>query len=358
DIFTVDEGGTAVITGAHLKASDMDTVLDKLVVSLISPPQFGYIENVLPSPGFEKSNTGISIASFLYKDITEGHINYVQSRHQRMEPTADQFMLCVSDGKHNSANIPFYVIINPTNDEMPEFIASNITVQEGEIKYLDSSVFHVMDLDVPKNPLLFSVVRPPQHGSIVRHRNGNPITKRQGPNLWSPVDDFTMADIKKGLDLVYLHDDSEKMKDTFIIQLTDGRHKLQREVMVEVLPVNDEEPHVIRNNGLEVEPGEARVISSITLFAEDKDTPPTEIMYIFESVPTQGLLQLQKDQKWVTLTAGRRCTQDMVDMNFLRYVHTGHHATKTQDFFVFHLMDGKNQSPPQHFQISVKDLEK
>ncbi|KAK5610326.1 hypothetical protein CRENBAI_006856, partial [Crenichthys baileyi] len=358
DIFTVDEGGTAVITAAHLKAFDMDTVLDKLVVSLISPPQFGYIENVLPSPGFEKSNTGISIASFLYKDITEGHINYVQSRHQRMEPTADQFMLCVSDGKHNSANIPFYIIINPTNDEMPEFIARNITVQEGEIKYLDSSVFHVMDLDVPKNPLLFSVVRPPQHGSIVRHRNGNPITKRQEPNLWSPVDDFTMADIKKGLDLVYLHDDSEKMKDSFIIQLTDGRHKLQREVMVEVVPVNDEEPHVIRNNGLEVEPGEARVISSVTLFAEDKDTPSTEIMYIFESVPTQGLLQLQQDQKWVTLTAGRRCTQDMVDMNFLRYVHTGHHATKSQDFFVFHLMDGKNQSPPQHFQISVKDLEK
>lgn len=61
DIFTVDEGGSASITTSHLKASDVDTVLDQLVVSLISPPQFGYIENVLPSPGFEKSNTGISI---------------------------------------------------------------------------------------------------------------------------------------------------------------------------------------------------------------------------------------------------------------------------------------------------------
>ena len=61
DIFTVDEGGTAPITASHLKASDVDTVLDELVISLISPPQFGYIENVLPSPGFEKSNTGISI---------------------------------------------------------------------------------------------------------------------------------------------------------------------------------------------------------------------------------------------------------------------------------------------------------
>lgn len=61
EVFHVDEGGVAPITAAHLRASDEDTALDELVVSLIQPPQFGYIENVLPSPGFEKSNTGISI---------------------------------------------------------------------------------------------------------------------------------------------------------------------------------------------------------------------------------------------------------------------------------------------------------
>lgn len=130
----------------------MDTALDKLVVSLTYPPQFGYIENVLPSPGFEKSNTGISIgkyhantctqpsceqrhdhmlslpASFSYRDIINGHVNYVQSRHQRVEPTADQFKLYVSDGQRTSAHVPFYIIIKPTNDEIPEFVAHNITV--------------------------------------------------------------------------------------------------------------------------------------------------------------------------------------------------------------------------------------
>lgn len=45
-------------------------------------------------------------------------------------------------------------------------------------------------------------------------------------------------------------------------------------------------------------------------------------------------------------------------MNLLRYVHVGPHAAKTQDLFVFHLEDGKNQSPPQHFHISVKELKK
>lgn len=47
------------------------------------------------------------------------------------------------------------------------------------------------------------------------------------------------------------------------------------------------------NNGLEVEPGEARIISSVALYSEDRDTPSSELMYIFESVPMQGLLQIK-----------------------------------------------------------------
>ncbi|KAF7649534.1 hypothetical protein LDENG_00139980 [Lucifuga dentata] len=355
DMLVVDEGGSALIAGSHLKASDVDTVQEQLVVSLISSPQFGYVENVLPSPGFEKSNIGISIASFSYKDIIDGHVNYVQSRHQRMEPTADQFMLCVSDGKHSSASVPFYIIIRPTNDEIPQFVARNITVQEGEMKYLDSSVLNATDLDIPKNLLLFSVVSPPQHGSIIKPGHRKPVHKRQDGSAQATVEDFTLADLRDGEALMYMHDDSENMEDSFTIQLTDGKHQLHRHVMVKVLPVNDEEPRVIRNNGLEVEAGEARLMSSVTLFAQDDDTSAAEVMYVFESVPTAGLLQLKEGQDWVALTAGRNCSQEMVDMNLLRYAHTDLHSGKTQDFFVFYLLDGKNRSPAQHFHISVKD---
>lgn len=71
EVFSVEEGGVAPITASHLRASDVDTALDKLVVSLTYPPQFGYIENVLPSPGFEKSNTGISIGKYHAKACTQ-----------------------------------------------------------------------------------------------------------------------------------------------------------------------------------------------------------------------------------------------------------------------------------------------
>lgn len=58
------------------------------------------------------------------------HINYVQSRHLRMEPTADQFMVYVTDGKQRSLETTFYVIINPTNDEAPDFVVQNFTVRK------------------------------------------------------------------------------------------------------------------------------------------------------------------------------------------------------------------------------------
>jgi hypothetical protein len=57
----VDEGFSATLTINHLSATDPDTAADDLEFVLVSPPQFGYLENTLPSAGFEKSNVGISI---------------------------------------------------------------------------------------------------------------------------------------------------------------------------------------------------------------------------------------------------------------------------------------------------------
>jgi len=59
--FVVDEGFSAALTVNHLSATDPDTAADDLEFVLVSPPQFGYLENTLPSAGFEKSNMGISI---------------------------------------------------------------------------------------------------------------------------------------------------------------------------------------------------------------------------------------------------------------------------------------------------------
>uniref|UniRef100_A0A8D0GZ23 FRAS1-related extracellular matrix protein N-terminal domain-containing protein n=1 Tax=Sphenodon punctatus TaxID=8508 RepID=A0A8D0GZ23_SPHPU len=297
-MFVVDEAFSAAITINHLFATDLDTTADDLEFILVSPPQFGYIENILPSPGFEKSNMGISIASFQLKHLKALHINYVQSRHRRIEPTTDQFMLYVTDGKHRSVETPFYILINPTNDEVPEFVARNITVQEGQMKELDPSIINVVDLDIPQDHLMFTIGQQPRHGCLINGVYGNDVTHYKHlisshQNCELPVHDFSMMLLKDGMRLMYMHDDSESLADGFTIQLSDGKHKVLRTISVKVIPVNDEKPVLSKKDELEVTMGEARIISSAFLSAEDKDTPRERIYYLFERIPENGQLQLK-----------------------------------------------------------------
>ncbi|NXC17073.1 FREM1 protein, partial [Corythaeola cristata] len=362
--FVVEEGSSAALTTNHLFATDPDTTADDLEFVLVSPPQFGYIENILPSPGYEKSNSGISIASFQLKNLKALNINYVQARHMRMEPTADHFVLYVTDGLHRSAETPFFVRINPTNDEVPEFIARNITVQEGEMKELDLSVINAVDLDVPQDHLVFGVVQRPWYGFLINGVHGNDILHYKQLINHSQhshgllVHDFSMDLLKNGMKLMYMHDNSENLTDSFKIQLSDGKHKVLRTISVKVIPVNDEKPVLSKKNDIEVNMGETRIISSAVLSAEDKDTPRERIYYLFERLPENGQLQLKVGQGWMTLQTGMKCTQEELDMNLVRYVHTGAIGSKNQDSFTFYLWDGYNRSPAVDFYINIKDMEK
>ncbi|XP_072716396.1 FRAS1-related extracellular matrix protein 1 isoform X1 [Ciconia boyciana] len=362
--FVVEEGSSAALTTNHLFATDPDTTADDLEFVLVSPPQFGYIENILPSPGFEKSNTGISIASFQLKHLKALNINYVQARHMRMEPTADHFVLYVTDGLHRSAETPFFVLINPTNDEVPEFIARNITVHEGEMTELDPSVINAVDLDVPQDHLVFGIVQRPWYGFLINGVHGNDILhykqliNHDHHSHGLLVHDFSMELLKNGMKLMYMHDNSENLTDSFKIQLSDGKHKVLRTISVKVIPVNDEKPVLSKKNDIEVNMGETRIISSAVLSAEDKDTPREQIYYLFERLPENGQLQLKVGQGWITLQTGMKFTQEELDMNLVRYVHTGAIGSKNQDSFTFYLWDGYNRSPPVDFYINIKDMEK
>ncbi|XP_007954416.1 FRAS1-related extracellular matrix protein 1 [Orycteropus afer afer] len=360
-MFVVEEGFSAVVTINHLSANDPDTAADDLEFVLVSPPQFGYIENKLPSEGFEKSNMGISIASFLWKDMKALHINYVQSKHLRIEPTTDQFTVYVTDGKQRSLEIPFYVIINPTNDEAPEFIVQNITVSEGQVKELGSSVINAADLDVPKDPLLFTITHEPRHGLLITvfsedlplyKQLANPDQKHQ------LVHNFSMELFKTGMRLLYVHDDSETLADDFTIQLSDGKHKIIKTISVEVTPVNDQKPMLSKKAEIVMNMGETRIISSAVLLATDEDSPREKIYYLFERLPQNGELQLKIGRDWVPLYPGMKCTQEEVDRNMLRYTHTRAVDSQNQDSFSFYLWDGDNRSPAFDCHITIKGMGK
>lgn len=344
---TVDEGFSAALTTHHLTATDWDTAPDDLEFILVSHPQFGYLENTLPSAGFEKRNTGISIASFQWRDMKASHINYVQSRHLREEPTADEFLVYATDGKQRSLETTFHVIINPTNDEAPDFVVQNITVYEGHMVELDSAIISATDRDVPKDPLLFNITHKPKHGLL--------LISATSKDAHNEIHNFSMELLQNGMKLAYAHDDSESSADNFVIQLSDGKHKILKTVSVSITPVNDETPTLSKKAEVSVTVGDTRVLSSAVLSAIDKDSPREKIHYLFERLPQNGQLQLKIGRDWVPLSAGMQCTQEDVDLNLLRYAHAGKMHSQDGDRFTFYLWDGDNRSPAFDCHIIIED---
>uniref|UniRef100_A0A3Q3R891 FRAS1-related extracellular matrix protein N-terminal domain-containing protein n=1 Tax=Monopterus albus TaxID=43700 RepID=A0A3Q3R891_MONAL len=255
-------------------------------------------QSITHCTGCFESRRGFSVdtKSFSLVHLTSGFINYVQSEHKGVEPTVDQLSISVSDGLHHSAPVPFYIIINPTNDELPSLLLANFTVREGGMRELTPSILNGLDLDAPPDLLTFSVVQPPAHGSLINGIYGVEMSryKEMGTELLQrslPITSFSLEELRQGMKIVYMHDDTETLKDTVVLQLTDGVHTVQGTAQVTVLPVNDEKPRL--NVGLEVLSGEHRVISNVALEAEDLDTPPSQVYYFINAAPRFGKLQLK-----------------------------------------------------------------
>lgn len=75
-----------------------------------------------------------------------------------------------------------------------------------------------------------------------------------------------------------------------------------------------------------------------------------------EQLTNSGSFQIGRD--WVPLSPGMKCTQEEVDLNLLRYTHTGAMDSQNRDSFTFYLWDGDNRSPALDCQITIKDMEK
>ncbi|KAM3915026.1 FRAS1-related extracellular matrix protein 1-like [Leptodactylus fuscus] len=362
DVFVVEEGSSSPVSVDHVNASDVDSLTD-LIFLMETQPQYGYLESTIPTPGSEKSVPETGISLFSLQHLRSGHIRYVQALHEHVEPVLDFFMICVTDSVHKSMIVPFYIVIKPRNDEKPQLHVRNITVTEGGSYEIGPATLSAEDLDIPPDILRFSVVTPPAHGVLLHgpqaagighYKSMDPIEMHRQ----TLREDVTLDALRQGMTIVYRHDDSETRQDRFIVQLTDGKHAVQEALYIQITPVNDEKPQLIRNGGLEVDVADNKVISALVLEAEDKDSPRTSLYYIINNTPTYGELKRKVDSSWVTLYAGMNFTQEDVDMNEIWYFHTLILGCKGHDSFRFYVTDGEHNMAPQTFFISILNLEK
>ncbi|CAN2388811.1 Extracellular matrix protein [Pristimantis euphronides] len=345
DQFSVLEGGKNLVLPENLDAEDVDTPKDEILCTIIVQPTAGYIENISPAPGSEKSRSGVPISAFTIRDIYLGHIYYVQSIHQGVEPIEDRFTFRCSDGVSSSQPLFFPIVIIPTNDETPEIFTREFIVMEGMSLVIDTPILNAADTDQPADGLLFIITNPPQHGRVVLQQSN------------SLVLNFTLEDIKESSIIVYEHDDSETKEDSFNILLTDGEHSVEKKILVMVIPVDDETPRMAINDGLEIEIGETKLITNKVLKATDLDSDDKSITYLIQFGPNQGLLQRLDFDGTVlrNITVGMNFTQDELDKQLIQYAHRGQEGIR--DLIKFDITDGSNPFIDRYFYISIGSLD-
>ncbi|XP_072320110.1 FRAS1-related extracellular matrix protein 3 [Eucyclogobius newberryi] len=345
--FVVVEGEKNVITLNHIQAEDIDTDNDDILCTIIVQPSSGYVENISPASGSEKSRVGTAITAFSIKDIAHSHIYYVQSIHKGVEPTEDRFTFRCSDGINFSERHFFPIVIIPANDEKPEIFVREFVVMEGMNLVIDTPILNAADADIPGDELNFEIIKNPKHGAIVQQLSTGTL----------PVVTFDLEQIKEAFDIVYEHDDSETKEDSFIIRLSDGKHTVEKTVLIMVIPVDDETPRMAINDGLDVEIGETKLFSNRVLKATDLDSEDKALTYVVRYGPGQGYLQRVTKLGVVVgnISLGMNFTQDEVDKQLIQYVHTGQEGIR--DLLKFDITDGINPLIDRYFYINIGSMD-
>ena len=340
------EGDKAALLPFHLDVQDIDTEDSLILCTILVQPQNGYLENIAPLEGSEKTRSGIPISAFSVQSVRVGNINYVQSIHKGIEPRRDNFTVQCSDGINLSSQNHLYIVIHPANDEEPEVHVREFTGSEGMEIRIDLPILSALDADDPPDQLNFIITSPPRHGMIKQQ-------SRYGDN---PITSFSLEDIKDFSTIVYEHDDSETRSDQFQFVLTDGKHNVTKTVPIIIFPIDDETPRLIVNNGLEIETfGDRKLITNEDLSADDIDSFVPNITFIIRTIPQQGFLVKTVKTKEMNLTLGSNFTQDDIDNNRIEYVCTGYEGKR--DLIKFDVTDGLNPLIDRHFYVSLAGID-
>ncbi|KAM7412782.1 hypothetical protein PAMA_020251 [Pampus argenteus] len=344
--FTVVEGEKNVIQILYISADDVDTPKDDLLCTIIVQPTSGYVENISPAPGSEKSRSGTAISAFTIKDIRQNHIYYVQSIHKGVEPVEDRFTFRCSDGINFSERHFFPISIIPSNDEKPEIYMREFVVMEGMNIVIDTPILNGADADIPSDQLTFIITKPPKHGFILNQLTSGTV----------PVSNFTLDQIREASSIVYEHDDTETTQDSFDIVLTDGKFSVEKTAIVMIIPVDDETPRMAINDGLEIEIGDVKVINSDVLKATDLDSEDDTLTYVIRYGPGQGYLQKTLPFGALqNITVGMNFTQDEVDQGLIVYTHNGQEGIR--DLIKFDVTDGINPLIDRYFYVTVGGID-
>ncbi|KAG7322956.1 hypothetical protein KOW79_014302 [Hemibagrus wyckioides] len=217
------------------------------------------------------NDTSHKLYQFHQRDLEEKRVLFV---HRGVSFV--RFVLFVSDGKHYlstllevSAQDPYLKVANNTG----------LLVQKGQEVILQSVNFSIAtNTDVRSDEdVLFEIFHPPSHGVLLCEG--------------IEADAFTQYDLKAG-HVVYRHDDSRNLLDSFSLTATVNELHLDVTVAVKVyLESHQKPPRIIHKHPVVVEEGKAVKIHKKELEVIHEDNTADEIRYTVKTPPSHGFLR-------------------------------------------------------------------
>ncbi|NXG03411.1 CSPG4 protein, partial [Sakesphorus luctuosus] len=327
----VEEGKPVKISKGKLQVVHENSSPSEIVFTVRKLPVHGYIRKFSLEESYLNSDQK-PVLSFTQQDINEGKVQYVQTVSDQLE---DHFFLDVTNGVRTVSGIEISVDIIP---RMIPLEVQNFTVIEGGSKalvedYLKISSGHFAGLSCE-----FLLTEQPKHGYVENSRvPGKKLTT------------FTRKQVEQGL-IYYVHDGSEELMDNFTVIVNNTelwKQSLPQTIFVTVTSINDEAPVIKVNRILQVWVGSVAEITIDDLCAEDKDSPPSELVYSI-TPPSNGHLALKSSPHKSILSF----TQAHIIEGLLVFVHNG----AMSGGFSFQVTDGLNFAPRQIFSITARTL--
>ncbi|KAM9392081.1 extracellular matrix organizing protein FRAS1 [Pholidichthys leucotaenia] len=353
DAIKVQEGGRVQLSDSHIVVSDADTLRKDLLVWLISPPQYGFIENTKRGGSIGSSRVVTPDVPFSVEDLTSGHIFYVQDSQGEAQSQRDIFSLYISDGHSQTEAFTVEINIQQSEQSKPVVSVSSIHVEENSGVVITNSSLSVYDQDTPENDILFTIIRIPTYGKLRRRQFysqplGNGQVLMQGST-------FTYQDVLDRL-LVYTPETVNGGADEMAFTLTDGiyTHTGRLEFTMDVR--RSEGPRMTVNRGLQLPAGSSSKITEQNLKGTDIDSDHLKLRYMLTKDPPVGKLQLNKNNRVEKISVKgpvQSFTQEDVNRGLLQYSHEKGEKGGSLSF-KFNLVDPEgNKLIDQSFFISV-----
>ena len=321
---TLIEGGNTAITSAMLDTSDADTSDINLVYTVTGLPSGGQLELT--------SAPGIAITSFTQADINSNLVTYV---HSGGEAPTDSFNFTVSDGTTTLPASTFNITVSPVDDVPTQDINTGTTVAEGSTTTITTAMLDSSDVDTADPNIDYTVTSALTNGQLE-------LTTNPGVGITT----FTQDDLNNNR-VVYVHDGSETVADSFDFTVSDGTTTLPADTFsITVSPVNDA-PNLSVGVAPSILEGSALTITNTILNGSDADDADTDITYTASSI-TNGQIELGTNPG-VAITS---FTQDDVNSNNVIFVHDGS-ETVTSGFNVSLADGGEDGATPALGTVTI-----